>query len=302
MRLFSDFLTISHHQKAISKRRALDEEKGNDQKDHSKKEENTKIEDPNKKDESANNDDMAAIMTLDGEPPNGGVLPGRLMSAAPTTVEEPPNGGVPPVYGPLAILLNQALAMQAPQVQLRRGQTLPTNMMACEGPPPVMRLPFFSLVPDFFGANQTTPTSSNHTHTETHYHQHVHYHNGANASNANPPVQEPQPTPDTHTWIKLISHGIRPNDEFPLPYRRAVQENSRTAPKALTMKEFLKGLGCPEQVGYGVQQVFPMDGGLWGSGQVFEWGAGQAELKLGSTELGRGIEGREVWIAKWARM
>ena len=35
-------------------------------------------------------------VTLDGEPPNGGVPPNRLLVSVPQPVDDPPNDGVPP--------------------------------------------------------------------------------------------------------------------------------------------------------------------------------------------------------------
>ena len=240
------------------------------------------------------------------------------MIVAPPVVQEPPNGGVPPSSGPPAIFHhppnadvpwanrlpaffhNQINGTQALQVHLGRALDLATKMMANEGAPAVAHVPLLPVVPGFFGAGQTALSNGTPVHIETHFHWHTH-NNGANTQNANPQVQPPTPTPNTHTWIKFISHGDRPCDNRPLPWPRNVEATSAILLKTLSIRDFLVKLGSPQQAGFGVQQVFKEEGEVWGAGQVFEWGAGQPDVKLGSTELGRGIEGREVWIVKWAR-
>ena len=117
--------------------------------------------------------------------------------------------------------------------------------------------------------------------------------------------QLPQAAPPdrrlTHTWINFFEDGSRPCDAFPRPYRSGIDPTLLEVSKDISMRDFLARLGTPQQAGFGVQQVFPQEGGVWGSGQIFEWGVGRPKERLGSTELGRGVQGREVWVAKWAR-
>ena len=60
-------------------------------------------------------------------------------------------------------------------------------------------------------------------------------------------------------------------------------------------------IGVPQERGHGIQQVFPLVGQPWGLGQIFEWLVGDGNQPLSDTELGKGEEGREVWICPWTR-
>ena len=199
----------------------------------------------------------AALVTLDGEPPNGGVVPGRHMIPVLPTVEEPPNGGY----------------------------TL------------TRRMP----VSDSFPAH-VSQKRQNRSECQT-----SQFNNIINVI-ASPPLEQRVPAvasseregERTHTWVKFFEDGSRPCDAFPRRYQFEIRPASKVLPKDLSMREFLSQLGTPQQAGYGVQQVFPQGDGVWGAGQIFEWGIGNPTDRLGSTELGRGVVGKEVWIVKWA--
>ena len=239
-------------------------------------------------------------ITTDGEPPNGGVVPGRLLMANMQPLEEPPNGGVVPytqvLNGSPSLQRYQPMTFippsQRPVLATANDRLIAFNEAVAQlHLMPTAGFPAFNCVSS--GGNQQSAALP--------VQEHVHYHFIAHASNSGegqdatqgPPTQHPQ----THTWIKFLCNDVRPGLSYP--------DNATildwVVPKTTTMRDFLGGSPVPKVEGHGLQQVYRRAMGGWDRGHVFEWGAGSPTRTIGETTLGQGVEGDEAFLRVWGR-
>lgn len=134
------------------------------------------------------------------------------------------------------------------------------------------------------------------------YHWHIHVGAEGTTPLTAGTTQAPAPTRETHCWLKFFHEGVRPCDTYPEPWLFDWRTDSYVFAKTTPMRDVLIRLGCPQVAGFGIQQVFPQEGRVWGPGQFWAWGGGDVNQTIGNTVLGRGYEGREAWAVRWTNI
>ncbi|KAL9098139.1 MAG: hypothetical protein Q9163_006144 [Psora crenata] len=197
------------------------------------------------------------MVVFDGQPPNGGIPPGRVLRAAPNAVSQAPSDGNPPtvveIYAPGSTHMHYHLHEVSPA----NGATSSST------------------------ANGVTSSSSD---------------TGASSPSSDTGALPNAAEADAH--IHWVNDGARPCDSYP----NAAPEfkyTRRVVPKSTTIQELMWHLGCPQRAGCGLQQIFKMEGHVYGPGIVWKYGDGDALMTLEECEIGRGVAGRETVLVAW---
>ena len=265
----------------------------------------TNVDDDKQEGEDQKSEEMGnpvQYMTLDGEPPNGGVPPDRQFMMAPTPapsfhppVNAPQNGDHPPWFvaptnfgggsfyphAPSSQFSSVSSSMTAIPVYFNgvsrpifpssNGVTIGAARPEAPAAPPIQIYQHF---------NSVCPHQ---THTES-------------------PITTANPT--THSWIKMVLHDVRPWRSYPYAWPGHIEFADKDCwPKSTSMRDFLAELlgHTHQHRNYGVQQLYRSVDGSWGSGRVFAWGEGDERQPIGDTVLGQGIPGREIYLCLWKR-
>lgn len=240
------------------------------------------------------------LITLDGGAPNAGVPPGRMLMKRPNPPSEPPEREQPVIIVPF---------VQQREIQNDSAAVVP--VVTSSNPQSLSSItPAWNQRSTQCWSCPTRREVSTRVENHTHYHrdQHIHNHHTIVPANANNHALIPtlSITRQTHTLIKYVPNDPSPARWHPDPCPRPVQIQrltGRAVLKNTTMRDFLLetlpafGLSCER--GNGIQQIFPMGNNVWGPGQIFEWGDGDAGAALGGTELGKGYPHHEMFIARW---
>ncbi|KAL9634223.1 MAG: hypothetical protein Q9164_004222 [Protoblastenia rupestris] len=187
---------------------------------------------------------------------------------------QPPNGAIPPGL----------LLMRMPDAPIVRQ---------------VPALPVSPDVPQIENAAHRAPKAATTVYAPgtTHHHTHYHIHEAAPANNAVAAAAAPAPI-EQSTYIHWVNNGVRPCDYYPEACPN-VQYSRHTIPKNTTINQLMAFFGCPAVRGRGLQQIFRMEGDVYGAGQQWEYGVGDQNMTLGECEIGRGVLGRETLLVVW---
>ncbi|KAL9124594.1 MAG: hypothetical protein Q9217_006086 [Psora testacea] len=257
--------------------------------------------------------------TLDGQPPNGGIPPGLLFMGIPNAPNEPSNDGIPPAiatpsYSPVQTDAvggsSQAALMPNTNAQNLRTQPASPNILSLPSLPVLPLLAQLLSIPiNTMSSQRDNPTyqlsnaapkiyapDSTHNHTHFHIHEASPSNDVMSASNNGAALAAPA---EENVHIHWVNNGARPCDSYPYPCPN-VQYSRHTVPKSMTIRELMVFLGCPQQRGYGLQQVFRMEeDDVYGPGKHWEYGVGDQNMKLGECEIGRGIVGIETVLEEF---